>query len=77
MAAGWSRPDSPRKESPAAPPKTKTPPAVANGVVTSVRRSARPETYFAASAFAAWALPRLAAFLCTTPDFTALSIADT
>lgn len=33
--------------------------------------------YFSARAFAAWALPRAAAFLCTTPDFTALSIAET
>ena len=33
--------------------------------------------YLAANTFAACALAREAAFLCTTPDFTALSIAET
>jgi hypothetical protein len=34
------------------------------------------KTHLALSALAAWALPREAALRCTTPDFTALSIAE-
>ena len=41
------------------------------------RTGAGAEDYFTAKALAAWALPRDAAFLWTTPDFTALSIAET
>ena len=37
----------------------------------------RTEPYFAANTFAACDFARDAAFLCTTPDFTALSIAET
>jgi len=49
-----------------------------DGTTGEGRRPGRArKAYFNARAFAAWALPRDAAFLCTTPDFTALSIADT
>ncbi len=53
--------------------KTKTPRPVARGVE---RVGAGRRAYFAKTYFAARALARLAAFLCTTPDFTALSIAE-
>ena len=53
--------------------KTKTPRPEARGVGKGTGRTAG---YFANTNFAACALARLAAFLWTTPDFTALSIAE-
>lgn len=56
-------------------PKNKTPRPKARGVKKTGKKK-RP-AYFANRCFAACAFAREAAFLCTTPDFTALSIAET
>lgn len=48
----------------------------AGSKMTGARGAPLGRDYFAKTIFATWALAREAAFLCTTPDFTALSIAD-
>lgn len=75
MGAPASRPQ-------AASQKTKTPRSGERGVGLKIsepaglRLVALGGAYFAKTIFATFALAREAAFLCTTPDFTALSMAE-